>query len=114
MIVPKTVRDQLDQEAEAGITSLRYTVEIRLFNTHSPGVVGLTPDEAMLFATPLAYVLPQGRFQGITLRSLPGTWRAREGGETVSKGEVLSFLKSLPLALAGEEERQWTGRPVAF
>lgn len=85
-----------------------------IFNTHSPDVVGLTPDEAMLFATPAAYVLDEGRFHGITLRPLPGTWRAREGGVTVSKGEVLGFLKSLPLALASEGAGPGTGRPVAL
>lgn len=84
-----------------------------IFNTHSPDVVGLTRDEAMLFAGPMAYVLPEGRSLGLSLRAVPGTWRAREGGESVSKGEVLSFLKALPLALAGEGGRERSGRPVA-
>lgn len=73
-----------------------------IFNTHSPDVVGLAQDDSVLFAEPLETVRPEGKFQGMTCRPLAGTWRATRGIEPVSKGEVLKFLKALPLALQEE------------
>jgi hypothetical protein len=48
MIVPQTVRDQLDQEAQAGITSLRYTFEIRFWNGKDGTPPRLEPAEERL------------------------------------------------------------------
>jgi predicted ATPase len=85
-----------------------------IFNTHSPDVVGLSPDDTVLFATPTELRLPEGRFVGMSLRPLPGTWRGDKTVPPISKGEVLSFLRSLELALADDSERSEEGRPVAL
>jgi len=83
-----------------------------IFNTHSPDVVGLTREDAVLFATTTESVLPEGKFQGVICRPLSGTWRARAGEVPVSKGESLQFLKALPLALQEETHPDEDGRPV--
>lgn len=83
-----------------------------IFNTHSPDVVGLTADDAVLFVAPRQVILEEGTFHGVVCRPLSGTWRARRGEEPISKGEVLQFLTSLPLALQEKPASSTGGPPV--
>lgn len=83
-----------------------------IFNTHSPDVVGLMNTDSVLFAVLTNFSKPEGRFRGIACRPLWETWRLKKGDIPISKGEILRFLKALPLALNDDYYRKYS-RPVA-
>jgi len=75
-----------------------------LVNTHSPELVQLAPEDAVLFAVPQFAERPEGRFRGVAFRPLDGTWRARRGApDAVQKGKVLEYLRAGYAALARVE-----------
>lgn len=82
-----------------------------IINTHEPAVVQLIPDDSLLFAIleeqqatadtyapldPNAHPLKpeQLRFQSVTFRYLPDTWRAKGGASShlIAKGDLLAYL----------------------
>jgi predicted ATPase len=73
-----------------------------IINTHSPEVVGLVPDDSMLFADhrPLANGSNES---SLVFLPLSDTWRVSEGTETVSRGTVLEMLQALGVALRDEQ-----------
>lgn len=77
-----------------------------IVNTHSPVVVGLAPEDSIIFAesSPTG---AHGRDQRM-LRLLPlqGTWRAQGDQQpAVPVGKVLELLNALPAALRAQDER---------
>jgi predicted ATPase len=69
-----------------------------IVNTHSPLVVRLVPEDALLVAEPRETLREGRRFTRVSFSCLPGTWRteAPEGPSTVSRGKLLAYLNPTP------------------
>jgi hypothetical protein len=94
----------VDPSVTAGPTNpLRQVI----VNTHSPAVVGLVPDESLLFAANEPASLDHKRSHIAAFRWLTGTWRADAFPKhrTLSKGDLLSYLNPLGLT-TGEPPRK--------
>ena len=67
-----------------------------IVNTHSPAVVQLVPDDALLFAQERERIAHGKRFRSLSFAYLPKTWRDRIGEanpvDHISKGRLLSYL----------------------
>ncbi len=66
-----------------------------IVNTHSPVVVQLVPDDALLVALPAEMVDSGMRFSGVRFSALPSTWRVRGSSEkthTCKIGDLLAYL----------------------
>lgn len=74
-----------------------------IVNTHSPSVVSLVDDDALLVADKVERIDQQGRrFLATEFRPLPDTWRvtkAEKKVRCVAKGELLSYLAPAFLVL---------------
>jgi predicted ATPase len=76
-----------------------------IINTHSPSVVSLIPDDALLYAG-LERTATQGTVsRSAVLRWLPKTWRARARPDvrTMAKGDLLAYLN--PTGVSDEDRR---------
>ncbi|MBI4879355.1 MAG: AAA family ATPase [Planctomycetes bacterium] len=82
-----------------------------IVNTHSPQVVGLAPDDCMIFAGSEPGLVQGQRIRSLSFLPLDGTWRAAGGAaRSVSKEAVLQFLNVLPAVLEEEEGAAQKGR----
>ncbi len=96
-----------------------------IINTHEPAVVQLIPDDSLLFAsleeqqtTADSYVplkpdtLPQMpeylRFQSVTFRYLPKTWRTKstDAPRLIPKGDLLAYLNPIAPELNRKHDTQ--------
>jgi len=68
-----------------------------IVNTHSPAVVGQTPDDSLLVSELTEKVRDGHHFKTATFSFLPDTWRAKasESKHIVSKGKLLSYLNPI-------------------
>lgn len=67
-----------------------------IFNTHSPVVVTVVPDDSLLMAVEEYTVEDHRRQTRLGLRHLAGTWRARAGNANeVARGDLLAYLNAL-------------------
>lgn len=84
-----------------------------MVNTHSPEVVGLVPDDALLLATSgwsasTGYVMPSVEF-----RPLEGTWRDHPEARYATRTQVMDYLKALANAIHERKEYlSATAQPV--
>lgn len=98
-----------------------------IINTHEPAVVQLIPDDSLLFASaeeqqatadtyvPLKpdarpHTPEQLRFQSVTFRYLPDTWRAKiDPSHLIAKGDLLAYLNPIAPELNRPHDTQPTG-----
>lgn len=69
-----------------------------IFNTHSPDIVNLLPDNTLLVAELKEKVKDQSRFKGVWFSWLSNTWRAKAdpSKHPIAKGELLNYLRINP------------------
>lgn len=94
-----------------------------IINTHSPEVVGLSPNDALLLAI-AGWVEIHGRcLPNIEFRPLSGTWRDAENMTYVTRHAIGEYLRALDIAIAdvgtlGSENEQIVaqslGTPLLF
>ena len=94
--IPTDVNEEIDVE-----NPLRQV----MVNTHSPAVVAQVPDDSLLVAELHAVAKGDRRFKVVSFDCLPDTWRAREGEQTVSRGQLLSYLNPVLRRLPDEKRR---------
>ena len=77
-----------------------------IINTHSPAVVGLVPDDTLLYASLEKHTEGKRTSSAAVLRWLDGTWRAksRPGVRTLSKGDLLAYLNPSGISTSHAEE----------
>ncbi len=77
-----------------------------IVNTHSPEVVGLVPEDSLLFADNQPSQ-NGARVDSLVLRPLRNTWRAKNSDAVrpATLNDITSILNALPAALAREELR---------
>jgi hypothetical protein len=75
-----------------------------IVNTHSPAVVAQVPDDSLLVAELHDVIKAGERFKVVSFDCLPGTWRDRNDGRTVSRGQLLSYLN--PILRRPPDERR--------
>lgn len=83
-------------------------------NTHSPDVVGLSREDAIMFASATDMRRPEGRYLGLVCRPVAGTWRDAGDGLAVSKGEILEFLKAMAVTLRKRDVSTTGSAPLAL
>jgi predicted ATPase len=68
-----------------------------IVNTHSPAIVQLVDPDDLLFADTVLRRGPDGELtRALQLRPLTGTWRAKSGGVSVTKADILPYLTTPP------------------
>ena len=75
-----------------------------IVNTHSPVVVQLVPDDALLVALPAEMVDSGMRFSGVRFNSLPSTWRAKGSSEKTHTCKIGDLLVYLNPVIRSEED----------
>ncbi|WP_283138085.1 AAA family ATPase [Rhizohabitans arisaemae] len=100
------VRDlSVDATERPGATNPYRQVVI---NTHAPGVVQLCDPDDLLLAETRPQRAPDGRVvSALSLLPYRGSWRAKQGGPTFSKADVIPYLVAPPgaqLRLSSETE----------
>jgi predicted ATPase len=68
-----------------------------IVNTHSPVVVSQVPDDTLVFAVSETRVVEGGIVNGVSFRSLSGTWRSEQAKmPEIARGIAMAFLQPIP------------------
>ena len=67
-----------------------------IISTHSPGVVKYLDRDDVIFAVSESLQVGNRRLRSVSFLGLPGTWRWKLSGKSISDGQAISYLKGLP------------------
>ena len=84
-----------------------------IVNTHSPAVVAQIPEDALLMAETKSNFQDGARFDRLSFRCLPNTWRASTSEmRVVSKGQLMAYLN--PVEKEVEPGPSLVSRPISL